>query len=425
MTRPHHPATGVAPARARTRLKGVDLARWLAVTGMLIVHFTVPFLDLETVTALLIHQAAWGRSTILFTFLAGVSLAFISGADSPHRGVMGNVTAGRVMVRGLLLMGIGWALTAAVAPTEVVLTVILAYYGLYFLLAIPFLRLGARWSSAAAVAAMVVGPQLLFVLRRSHDTGGWFHEFTEVWNRFSLGHVLVDQGLLDLAVYGFYPALSYLAVVLAGVAVGRLDLHSHTVRMGLAALGLLLNSVAYRGSWHAWESYSLAIALGNRERVQGPVPTEDARWLLSSASHTATTPEILGGTGLALFVLVVCLYATEYLPRLLSPLVAAGTMALTIYVLHALAMAWQADLGLYPSDGELLLDEYMSELFLVGSIVVAFIWRHLVGRGPVEAFVSTVSKAVVPGPRYGRDRTRAHPLNLLLRTRTHSLTGTD
>src|SRR5699024_11547750 len=86
-------------------------------------------------------------------------------------------------------------------------------------------------------------------------------------------------------------------------------------------------------------------------RVQGPVPTEDARWLLSSASHTATTPEILGGTGLALFVLVVCLYATEYLPRLLSPLVAAGTMALTIYVLHALALAWKTDLGLYPSDG--------------------------------------------------------------------------
>src|SRR5699024_2638287 len=152
---------------------------------------------------------------------------------------------------------------------------------------------------------------------------------------------------------------------------------------------LLLNSVAYRGSWHAWESYSLAIALGNRERVQGPVPTEDARWLLSSASHTATTPEILGGTGLALFVLVVCLYATEYLPRLLSPLVAAGTMALTIYVLHALAMAWQADLGLYPRDGELLLDEHMSELFLGGSIVAAGVWRRRVGRRAVEAVFST------------------------------------
>ena len=400
MTRPrHHPATEVSPAHTRPRLEGVDLARWLAVTGMLIVHFTVPFIEPGTVTGLLIHQSAWGRSTILFTFLAGVSLALISGAGAPHRGPAGNVTAGRITVRGLLLMGIGWSLTAVVAPTEAALTVILTYYGLYFLMALPFLRLSAQWSVAAAVATALAGPQLLFALRRSHADGGWFREFTEVWNQFSLGHIFVEQGLLDLAVYGFYPALSYLAALLAGVAVGRLDLYSHTVRMGLAALGLFLNSVAYRGSWHAWQSYSLVVELGNRDRVQGPVPTDDARWLLTSASHTATTPEILGGTGLALFVLVVCLYATEYLPRLLAPLTAAGTMALTIYVLHALAMAWQADLGPYPSDEEWLLDEYMAELFIVGSVVVAFAWRRFVGRGPVEAFVSTVSKAVVPGPR--------------------------
>lgn len=402
MIQPRYPATEVSPAHARPRLQGVDLARWLAVTGMLIVHFTVPFIAPDTATGLLIHQAFWGRSTILFTFLAGVSLALISGAGVPHRGTAGTVTAARIAVRGLLLMGIGWALTAVVAPTEAALTVILTYYGLYFLLAIPFLRLSARWSASAAVIAMVVGPQLLFALRRSHDTGGWFHGFTETWNRFSPGHIFLDHGLLDLAVYGFYPALSYLAVVLAGVAVGRLDLGSHTVRMGLAALGLLLNSVAYRGSWHAWESYSLVVALGNRDRVQGPVPTDDARWLLTSASHTATTPEVLGGTGLALFVLVVCLYATEYLPRLLAPLTAAGTMALTIYVLHALAMAWQAELSPYPGDWEWLFNEYVAELFIVGSVVVAFAWRHLVGRGPVEACVSTVSKAVIPGPQRKR-----------------------
>lgn len=402
MTRPRHPIAEITSAHTRPRLEGLDLARWLAVTGMLTVHFTVPFLEPGTVTGVLIHKAAWGRSTILFTFLAGVSLALVSGAGSPHRGARGNVTAGRITVRGLLLMGIGWALTAVVAPTEAALTVILTYYGLYFLLVLPFLRLNARWSAATAVAAVLVGPQLLFVLRRSHAAGGWFHDFTEAWNRFSLGHIFLDQGLLDLAVHGFYPALSYIAVVLAGVAVGRSNLHSHTVRMGLAALGLFLNSVAYRGSWHAWESYSLVVALGNRDRVQGPIPTDDARWLLTSASHTATTPEILGGTGLALFVFVVCLYAAEHLPRLLAPLTAAGTMALTIYALHALAMAWQADLGPYLDDREWLFNEYMAELFIVGSVVVAFAWRRLIGRGPLEAFVSTVSKVLVPAPRHER-----------------------
>lgn len=399
MSAPRYPAALPSPAlkQARPRLEGVDLARWVAVTGMLLVHFSVPFVPGDTVTAWLTHQAAWGRATILFTFLAGVSLAIIAGAREPHRGRKANVTAGRVAVRGLVLMIIGWILTAIVSPTEAALTVIITYYGLYFLLAIPFLRLNAKWSAAAAVTAAIVGPQLLYALRRSNDEGGWFYEFTQSWNQASPGHIFLEQGLLDLSVYGFYPALSYLAIVLAGLAVGRLDLRSHTVRMGLAALGLLLNSVAYRASWHAWESYRLVDEIGPREEHQGPVPTDDARWLLSSASHTATTPEIVGGTGLGMAVLVGCLYLADLLPRLLRPLIATGTMALTVYVAHALVMAWQANIDHTSGDLAHWLNEYMPEVFIVGAIVVGFAWHKLVGRGPVEAWVSTVSKAVVPG----------------------------
>jgi len=401
MTAPRYPAAPPSPTltQARPRLEGVDLARWVAITGMLIVHFSVPFIPEDTVTAWLTHRAAWGRSTILFTFLAGVSLALISGAREPHRGRQGHVTAGRVALRGVMLMLIGWMLTAVVAPTEAALTVILTYYGLYFLLTLPFLRLDAKWSAAAAVTAMIVGPQLLYALRRSNDVGGWFFEFTQAWNQSSPGHIFLEQGLLDLAVYGLYPALSYVAVVLAGLAVGRLDLGSHTVRLAIAALGLLLNSVAYRASWHAWESYRLVEELGPREKYQGPVPTDDARWLLSSVSHTATTPEIVGGTGLAMTVLVGCLYLADHLPRLLRPFIATGTMALTVYVAHGLAMAWQANLDHTAGELSRWLNDTMPEVFIVGSIVFGLAWHKIVGRGPVEAWVSTLSKAVVPGGR--------------------------
>ena len=404
MTAPRYPAAPPSPAlnEARPRLEGVDLARWAAIAGMLIVHFSVPFIPENTVTAWLTHQAAWGRSTILFTFLAGVSLALVSGTRGPHRGSQGHVTAGRVAVRGVVLMLIGWMLTSIVAPTEAALTVIITYYGLYFLLAVPFLRLNAKWSAAAAVTAVIVGPQLLYALRRSNDVGGWFFEFTQAWNRFSPGHIFLEQGLLDLAVYGLYPASSYVAVVLAGLAVGRLDLRSHTVRLGIAALGLLLNSVAYRASWHAWESYRLVEELGPREEYQGPLPTEDARWLLSSVSHTATTPEVVGGTGLAMAVLVACLYLADHLPRLLRPFIATGTLALTVYVAHGLAMVWQANLDHTAGELSRWLNESMPEVFIVGSIVFGLAWHKIVGRGPLEALVSTVSKAVVPGARPSR-----------------------
>lgn len=388
-----------APARGSGsgRLDGVDLARWIAIAGMLVVHFWVPFMDPERPTAHLIEQYAWGRSTLVFAFVAGVALALLSGGQRPHTGSRGRVTAGRVAVRGAALMLIGWALNAVIVATESHLTVIITYYGLYFLLAIPFLRMAAHRVATAAVAALVIGPQLLFVLRRSSETGGWMADFAGVWNEIDPAQILVHQGLLELLVYGFYPALSYLAAVLAGIAVGRLDLRSEAVRLRLACAGMLAAFVAYRGSWHAWDTWGIVWELGPREEISGPVPTDDARWLLSSMSHTSTAPEVLGGIGVAVVLLVGCLYAAERLPRLVSPLTAAGALALTIYVLHVLLMAWQETVGEESGRMAHWVNGNAAEVFFVFAVVGAFLWRRTAGRGPLEAGVSRLSKFVVRG----------------------------
>lgn len=385
------------PARGADsgRLDGVDLARWIAIAGMLVVHFWVPFMDPERPTAHLVEQYAWGRSTLVFAFVAGVSLALLSGGQRPHTGRRGRVTAGRVAVRGAALMLIGWALNAVIVATESHLTVIITYYGLYFLLAIPFLRMAAHRVATAAVAALVIGPQLLFVLRRSSETGGWMADFAVLWNEIDPAQILVHQGLLELLVYGFYPALSYLAAVLAGIAVGRLDLRSETVRLRLACAGMVAAFVAYRGSWHAWDTWGIVWELGPREEISGPIPTDDARWLLSSMSHTSTAPEVLGGIGVAVVLLVGCLYVAERLPRLVSPFTAAGALALTIYVLHALLLAWQETVSEESGRMAHWVNGNAAEIFFVFAVVGAFLWRRTAGRGPLEAGVSRLSKFVV------------------------------
>ncbi|MBR8742610.1 hypothetical protein DSY14_12875 [Nocardiopsis sp. MG754419] len=386
----------------------MDLARWIAIAGMLVVHFRVPFMDPEHPVARLIEQYAWGRSTLVFAFIAGVSLALLSGGREPRTGVAGRTLAGRVAVRGAALMLIGWSLNAVIVSVEAPLTVIITYYGLYFLLALPFLRMVAQWTAVAAVAAVVIGPQLLFVLRRSHDEGGWMADLTLALNDVDPAQLLVHQGFLELLVYGFYPALAYLAAVLAGIAVGRLDLRSRIVRLRLACGGMLLAFVAYRGSWHAWDTWGIVWDLGPREEISGPIPTDDARWLLSSMSHTSTTPEILGGIGVSMVLLVGCLYVAERLPRAVAPFTAAGALALTIYVLHALLMAWQQTVDLESGRMALWVSEYASELFFVFAVVAAFLWRRTLGRGPLEAGVSRVAGLVVPGGRGPRPRSVPH-----------------
>ncbi|WP_083939501.1 heparan-alpha-glucosaminide N-acetyltransferase domain-containing protein [Nocardiopsis chromatogenes] len=390
---PHRPPSG--------RLAGVDLARYLAVAGMLIIHFGVPFLAPDRPISAIVFTYAWGRSTILFAFLAGLSLALVSGGSRPHRGRRARTTAARVAVRGASLLAIGWLLHAVITAGQSNLTVIITFYGLYFLLALPFLRLPARWAATAAAVALAAGPQLRFLLCRSNDTDGAMAAFTDAWNAWDPTHVFLGQGVLDLGVYGYYPALSYLGAVLAGLAVGRLDLGSPLVRLRLALGGALLAAVAYRVSWHAWYNYGLYDALGPREEVVGSIPTDDAGWLLTSMPHTSTSVELAGGVGVAMCALVGCLWAAERLPRLLAPFTAAGTMALTVYAMHTLAMAWQAWFPDHFVGLAGAIDENMSEVFFVASLIGAFLWRRMVGRGPLEAAVSTLAKAVAPGPRTG------------------------
>lgn len=396
---PNEPQPSSAPTNGDGRLDGVDLARWVAIAGMLAVHLGVPFVEPEHPVARLIQQYAWGRSTLVFAFVAGVSLALLSGGREPHTGAMGRTTAGRVAVRGAVLMLVGWSLNAVIAASGSHLTVIITYYGLYFLMVLPFLRMAADRVAFVALAALVIGPQLLFVLRRSSENGGWMAHLTLTLNDVDPAQILAHQGLLELLVHGFYPALGCLAAVLAGIAVGRLDLRSQIVRLRLACAGMVIAFIAYRGSWHAWDTWGLVWELGMREEISGPLPTDDARRLLSSMSHTSTTPEILGGVGVSMVLLVGCLYVAERLPRLVSPFTAAGALALTIYVSHALALAWRETVDLDSARMALWTNDHLSELSFVFAVVGAFLWRSTVGRGPLEAGVSRISRFLVPGRR--------------------------
>src|SRR4051794_37489328 len=72
-----------APAR-RARIEGVDLARGLALLGMIATHVFAAVDDNGAPTAATIVAA--GRSAASFAMIAGVSLALISGRQRPLEG---------------------------------------------------------------------------------------------------------------------------------------------------------------------------------------------------------------------------------------------------------------------------------------------------------------------------------------------------
>src|SRR5215212_1158851 len=93
-----------ASPRPHRRLRGVDVARAIAVLGMVMVHFgPTPAPD----TALgNLYGVSHGRASVLFVLLAGVGVSLLVGGRS--RGGRSSLLArGRLVLRGALLLPLG------------------------------------------------------------------------------------------------------------------------------------------------------------------------------------------------------------------------------------------------------------------------------------------------------------------------------
>ncbi len=121
------------------RIAGVDLARGLAVIGMIAAHLLwiedFDFADAATWVAVVD-----GRSSILFATLAGVSIGLVTGGRRPLAPPEMRTARQRLAVRAGLLWLIGIVLIATGVPVYVILPA----YAILFLLALPLVSLGAR-----------------------------------------------------------------------------------------------------------------------------------------------------------------------------------------------------------------------------------------------------------------------------------------
>ncbi|MBW0090866.1 DUF1624 domain-containing protein [Pseudonocardia sp. KRD-184] len=334
------------------RLLGVDAARAVALTGMVATH-TLPLTGPDgapTLTGLL----ADGRSSALFAVVAGVGVALSTrGVDD----VRSHAVAGAgLLVRGVLVGLLGLALVALRPPVAV----ILAYYGLLFVVAVPLLRMRAGALAAGAAVMVVAGPVLSHLLRAGLRDGPGPQAGLPA---------LADPGqlLVTLSLTGYYPVLPWTAYLLAGMAVGRLDLRrprtAAFLLAGGAALALVARVVAavLRAGGQVPESSS---------RHFGSTPPGTWWWLAVDDPHSGTPLDLAHTTGTALAVIGLCLL----LPRALLWLPAAvGAIPLTLYTAHVVWLARE------PTEGGATLLRH-----LVAAVAVGVALELLGRRGPLE-----------------------------------------
>jgi uncharacterized membrane protein YeiB len=343
------------------RVTGLDVARALAVFGMLGAHFGgVPADVVASPSSWL--GAVNGRSSILFAVLAGVSVALLTGRTVVPAGEDLVRARIRLLVRAAWVFAIGVALAALGTGIDVILGV----YGVLFVLALPFLRWGPRrLLLAAAVLAVLTPPAALLLTLGAQATG------------------LEQSPVALLMLNGPYPGLIWWTFILVGLAVGRCDLGSPRVRERLLSGGAALAVLGYGAGWLTTRWWGQAAS--TQAWVDGEIGSRSwsLAWLSGAAPHSGTTFEIVGSVGVALVVIAGCLVVAERLPRATFPLVAVGAMALTAYTGHVIAPAvldWDFD-GVAT---------WLA--FIAVIIVVATGWRLAIGQGPLERLLSGSSR---------------------------------
>ena len=386
---PSRAGTGSAPATRGRRLAGVDAARGLALIGLMSVHILPAWDDAD-------EEPTWsyilfsGDSAALFALLAGVGLALTTGGRNPHAGRdlardRVGLTA-RALLIALVGLGIG-SLMPEDAPNN-----ILIYYGVFFLLALPFLGLGSRALFAWAAGFGIGAPVLIW------RTGESLPDF--VSGNPTLGDLLAEPGamLAQLLLTGTYPALTYATYLLAGLGVGRLDLRRREVQLRLLVVGLGVTVLARVGSYlllHAAGGYQRLLDTPGMDEEElaeallwGPddVPGSTAWWLVIDTPHSNTPFAIAASLGVGLAVLGFFLLVSRGSGGWLLPLSAMGGMTLSLYTAHLVALSLEVHYD----------RPYLwFAIHLAAAVLFAVAWRRSLGQGPLERGVG----AAVHGAR--------------------------
>jgi len=369
----------------------VDVARGLALIGIVAVNV----LPDETATGApsILWSLLAGRAAALFALIAGVSLALQSGGRQASRGRSMTAARASLCLRAIMIIAIGLVLGATDPPVAV----ILPYYGILFLLAVPLLGLGRPALFSLALVGALVGPVMMQAVR-----AGW-PDMSRVESEYTFGLVMAHPGLFitDMLLTGFYPALPWVAYICVGLAVGRLDLQSRkvsTIVLGggvTLAAGMWLLSSLLLGPVGGLEKIEAATPELDRSDIEdilifgGDVtddglPTTTGWWLAVLAPYTSTPITILQTVGTSLAVLGAVLLLVPRLGRSTSAMAAAGSMTLTLYCAHVVILATEI------LDPERPAMSICIQVVLL--LVFAVLWRAAVGKGPFETIIAAATR---------------------------------
>ncbi len=337
------------------RLEGLDLARYLAFVGMVIVNFKIAMGAEEGAGGLhSLTSALEGRAAATFVVLAGIGLG-LAGAKR-----MGQTIAVTIK-RAIFLLAIG-LLNMTIFDAD-----ILHYYAFYFLFGVLLLPL-----RIPGLIAIIIALNFAFVgmvLSLNYDAG-WN------WETYTYSDIWTPAGFVrNLFFNGWHPVVPWLGFLLFGIALSRISLAERATQVKMVVFG----------------GAAVAVAELSSSLLASQFAAIDPE--LAVLATTSPLPPMplysLAGIGAASVVIGICLLLSDSLKAIgvLDLVVPAGRQTLTLYIAHILVGMGTLE-ALRMLGGQTIGQAVSASLLFCGlATLYALIWKRWFKRGPIEAMM--------------------------------------
>jgi len=349
----------------KKRIIGIDVARALAIIGMIIVNFKIVFGGEGNTIIKYSIELIEGKAAAIFVVLAGVGIALLSNSAILNHDLKKIKTIRRrIQKKSFFLFIIGLSYIF-IWPAD-----ILHFYGVYMLITLLLLKSNLQIIITIALLFIFIYPLLILVW--DYDIGWNYVTFaySDFWS--------IHGFFRNLFYNGFHPVIPWTAFMLIGLWFGKQDLNDNIfVKKAMGISLIIFLSIQFL-------SYLLLHYLAKRNQV-----TVDELKIIFGTSPIPPLPlYMISGSSISIFIIALCIYMANRFENnfIINALKKTGKLALTFYIAHVIIgmgiieVINPEKMGNYPIEFSAL----YALIFSVFCITFAIFWTKRYKFGPLE-----------------------------------------
>jgi len=347
----------------KERIIGIDVARALAIIGMIIVNFKIAFGEDGNSWLKAFVSVFEGKAAATFVVIAGIGLAFITNSAFGNPDKL-KFARKRIARRALFLFVLGTSYLV-IWPAD-----ILHFYGIYMLITILLLTSKKKVILISSIALILSYPLLMLVL--NYDKGWDFDTFE--YHDFWTLHGFVR----NLFYNGFHPVIPWAAFMLFGFWFGKQNLNDDK----FVTRSLLVSTIVF-ALIQIVSVFTISIVSEGNEQT-----AKELTQILGTSPMPPLPIYMFGGISVAISLTSASiLIAKKYQnSKAITALYKTGRLALTFYVAHVVVGMGIIDaidsskMGSY----SIVFSVIYALAFSLTCIAFATIWLKYKRSGPLE-----------------------------------------